>query len=362
MSSDASHKKSMTYESRDADGNITRRTHTYDNKGNMLSDEHRDADGNLTSQTIYTYGSDGNRLTEERRDADGNLEYSYTYTHDSNGKTLEEILKENEEAKENLKSFLLSNKSLIDGTIELDSDEDDGAFKKLLKYNTYHHRDTGSPRFTNTDFTEGSYPLWRKNRIKKLIEIVGGEDWFKGKSVLELACGFGHIGAELKKLGADVTFAEGRTEYAEYIKEQAEDSTIIFIDQDKPWELDTTFDLIIHWGVLYHLTNWERDLTTALKFGKQVCLETEVLDSPDDHAVTQRSEVGWDQAMHGMGTFPSAAYVERILAENGASFVRYDDEELDSDYHKYSWQPSTSDDPAEYKKGLRRFWMISPAN
>jgi len=244
-----------------------------------------------------------------------------------------------------------------DDTGSLDSNDPE---RRFLYYHSFSDVRAKIERYSTSDFDKEGYPLWRENRIKKLVEIVGGESWFKGKSVLELACGFGHIGAALKEMGAEVTFAEGREEYFKFIKDHAKDSKVLLIDQDQPnrWELDQTFDLVIHWGVLYHLEFWKRDLIRALKFGKQVCLETEVIDSYDPHAVIHRREAaGFDQAIYGLGCFPSPAHIERILEENDATFVRYDDKELDSDYHNYSWKATGTDD-SEHKPGRRRFWMI----
>ena len=58
------------------------------------------------------------------------------------------------------------------------------------------------------------------------------------------------------------------------------------------------FDLIIHWGLLYHLKNWRQDLATSFYVGKLVSLESEVLNSTKDNAKIIHKEYGADQAIN----------------------------------------------------------------
>jgi 2-polyprenyl-3-methyl-5-hydroxy-6-metoxy-1,4-benzoquinol methylase len=115
------------------------------------------------------------------------------------------------------------------------------------------------------------YPKWALVRVAKLISIFGAE-WFNGKTVLELACGLGLVGQELQKYGAKVTFTEGRSEYLNEIIQHANGSEVYQIDQDEPWDFGRKFDLVLHWGVLYHLQGWNRDLKTALNHFKDTMM------------------------------------------------------------------------------------------
>jgi len=214
------------------------------------------------------------------------------------------------------------------------------------------------------------YEDWREKRINKLISLVGGKEWFKGKTVLELACGYGHVGSELQELGANVTFAEGRLEYHKEIKARAkEGSEILLIDNDRPWKLDKIFDLVIYWGILYHLENWERDLRTVIDHGSLICFETCCLDPVDPGGVTLFTpavqqyapvhiikESGFDQAIHGIGSYPPASHIERIITEAGGAYTRYDDADLNSGRHDYSWK---SGERQHFLPFWRRYWMIT---
>ena len=203
---------------------------------------------------------------------------------------------------------------------------------------------------------------WATSRINYLIKIIGDVSWFKNKNILELGCAHGDIGETFLDMGAKVTFAEGRQEHVSVVSERLAhhilegNCTVITLDQDQPWKAEKKYDLIIHWGVLYHLENWENDLITCLMSANHVCLETEVIDSDDPYEFKSRREDGYDQSIHGIGTHPSPANIERVLKENVASFVRYDDSELNSHYHHYDW---VSKNDGSWKPGQRRFWMIS---
>ena len=213
-------------------------------------------------------------------------------------------------------------------------------------------------------FHSNLYIEWRASRINKLEEILGGKSWFKNKQVLELGCTYGHTGKILMDYGADVLFAEPRLEYHEHIRGTCKcpecipkNVSIIQLDQNSTWLLSQVFDLIIHWGVLYHLENWEQDLITTLNHGKNICLESEVIDSPDPFYVMHRKESGPDQSCHGKGSFPSYSAIERVVQDhpNFLSYQRYDDKSLNAGHQHYNWKAINNTD---FVEGQRRFWMI----
>jgi cyclopropane fatty-acyl-phospholipid synthase-like methyltransferase len=205
---------------------------------------------------------------------------------------------------------------------------------------------------------DGKYEHWRETRITKLITILGGNEWFAGKEVLELACGAGHTGRRLAELGANVTFCEGRQANIDYAKEKY-GTNIELLNQDTDWSLgDRKFDLIIHWGVLYHLDDWLRDLSCVQKHGNFICLESEVVDTNDITAQIKITENPdwWDQSVSGTATKPPVAGIEHSFLSAGYTFVRYDDADLNSSIHTYDWIASNSN---RCKAGQRRFWIFS---
>ena len=49
------------------------------------------------------------------------------------------------------------------------------------------------------------------------------------------------------------------------------------VNWSKVFKNNERFDLIVHWGLLYHLYNWKEDLKECLKLADYICLETIIL-------------------------------------------------------------------------------------
>jgi len=180
------------------------------------------------------------------------------------------------------------------------------------------------------------YNQWRLLRVCKLEQIFG-VDWFKGKKILELGCGYGNIGLYLKDLGADVTFADARIDFLDVIKGKCSDAKIICLNQDERWNLKEYYDLIIHFGVLYNIKNWQQDLNCALSQTKYLALETAVNRYDYDIEFNIKNlDVNNKHCgiFNEYGSLPSVSLIEKEL---GSSFKRYDDADLNgNDFIKYT--------------------------
>ena len=137
---------------------------------------------------------------------------------------------------------------------------------------------------------------------------------------------------------------------------------VIQVDHNNFWEVKPgTFDVVIHFGLLYHLENWEDDLKHALnelRMGGVMYLESMVSDSKDPtfNLIIDEETSRADQAMHGKGSRPSAAKIEEVLKTYGVSDIaRYDDGNLNDSNHKYDWVEMNDGTNTE---GYRRFWRI----
>ena len=199
------------------------------------------------------------------------------------------------------------------------------------------------------------YIPWREKRINKVIQILG-KDSLAGKSLLELGCGLGHIGAYFRdNYGTLTTFAEVRETLI-----SASEHKLLKVDQDKDWNLGEKYDIIIHWGVLYHLENWQNDLRCVVEHMHEnsvLFLESEVTDSDECFDIKINENREWDdQAFHGKGSRPSPSAIEQELIKLNLKFIRYDDVDLDTDNHKYSWEHKNTN---KWKCGLRRFWVAT---
>lgn len=122
----------------------------------------------------------------------------------------------------------------------------------------------------------GHYHEWRARRIRKIIKIIGRERLTR-LEVLELGCGHGDIGIALWQAGAKVTFSDARQEHLDEIKQRypgiAKKKRLIQIDQENCWSLDRRFDLIVHFGLLYHVRNWPLSLDCSLAHADAMLLE-----------------------------------------------------------------------------------------
>jgi hypothetical protein len=199
----------------------------------------------------------------------------------------------------------------------------------------------------------GHYDNWtvsRFNGLKKYINI----EYFKDKTCLELGAGYGHNGNIMSQFGAKVTSSDVRTEHVNEIKKRYPHLETIQIDCDDVNLQLNEYDIVLHWGVLYHIQHLKEHLKIVLQKCNVLLLETEVCDSDNETEIKLLSENGYDQAYHGVGSRPSSAYIEKILTENGFEFKLIKDSILNSGYHIYDWELTNSKNT---KNGLRRFWI-----
>jgi SAM-dependent methyltransferase len=205
-------------------------------------------------------------------------------------------------------------------------------------------------------FDNDFYSNWRTTRIQAIVDHYGPE-WFQGKKILEVGCGYGHIGAFFAKLGADVTCSDARVENVNGVKERFPYVKTVQADLDEiVWKLGKDWDLIIHFGTLYHLGDHVIPLIQACAATKHMVLETECCDSDNPFfLVLYRDPQMWDQAYNSYGVRPSAANVERVLEFCHMKFERLDDLKLNSGMHVYDWKVNNTD---KFTPGYRRFWFI----
>ena len=196
------------------------------------------------------------------------------------------------------------------------------------------------------------YDDWRTTRmngVKKYISL----DYFKSKTLLEVGCGHADIGNMFYALGADVTSSDGRKEHLDIVNQKYPHIKTLLIDGDNDTIKDK-YDIIVHWGLLYHLKEIERHLENVSQKCDLLLLETEVSDSDDKDFYISTNENGYDQAFNNKGIRPSPSYVERVLEKNGFQFKIIKDPILNSSFHQYDWNISNS---KTSRNGLRRFWI-----
>jgi hypothetical protein len=204
------------------------------------------------------------------------------------------------------------------------------------------------------------YADWQERRFKIVEKELGSH--FSTREldplvVLELGAGHGEFSKILKAKGHQCHVAEARTDHLDFMRKLNFDGYYQF-DGDYPEIPIKSVDVLIHFGLLYHLANPLEHLDWCLQNidFSIMFLETEVFNHPSPDIVFRMKERGYDQAFNGIGGRPTSAGISRILDSRGLKYKRIDLADLDSDFHDYSWSEKTF--PASWKPGLRRFYVI----
>jgi SAM-dependent methyltransferase len=158
----------------------------------------------------------------------------------------------------------------------------------------------------------------QRSRLLNLFAHVDLERW-KGMRVLEVGAGLGHLGVVFEQLGFEVVSSDGRPEHVEAMRARGRDAVVMDLDRVGADDL-RSFDLILAFGVLYHLARPEQFLKACGDSAPVLLLESAVCDSPEPVIRWVDEAGGWrgtDQALAGHGCRPSPAWVERTCAEAG---------------------------------------------
>jgi hypothetical protein len=203
---------------------------------------------------------------------------------------------------------------------------------------------------------EEHYIQWRDSRINCIDKYIAGRgnSFFKNKTLLEVGCGYADIGNIFnKKYNCIVTSVDARKEHIDVVLNKYPNLSTYVFDADNE-ELQGNYNIILHWGLLYHLYDIEKHLKNICSRCDFLFLETEVCDSLDDNFRIYIREEGYDQAFNNIGIKPSEKYVEKILKNNNFNFRIILDPILNTPNHCYSWVNSNNN---SFNFGQRRFWF-----
>lgn len=208
-----------------------------------------------------------------------------------------------------------------------------------------------------------SYEGWREKRLGKILEIYGA-GFFKGRNVLELGAGHGDIGASLAGLGANVLCLDGRLQNVSFARMKHRKVARIRFEQfnlESDFSRFGRFDLIVNFGLIYHLRNVDAHLRCCFSVADDVLIESVVCDSTDPHAIfysPERTEVD-EESLEGIGSRPSPFYIERLAAEELFSCTRYFTPDLNYTHQfVYDWE-HRNDGRLSDDFVLRRFWRFT---
>lgn len=195
---------------------------------------------------------------------------------------------------------------------------------------------------------------WQINRVNLILSIYG-EDFFKGKKILELAPFNGVIGACFNILGAQVDCIEGREENIQNIQYNFPELHTSQGNLDSPdWDYGD-YDIIINFGLYYHLEYYHTEhLINCINHCDLMFFETVVYDS-NESTIYFRPEWGGDQSLSTNGGTPSTSYVEDIFKKKKVKYTKYTNNDLNHSGHHYDWEDTGK---GHYDPGSRRFWIV----
>lgn len=213
--------------------------------------------------------------------------------------------------------------------------------------------------FTNGLEYDSGYYDWQIKRIEFILKTLG-TDFFNGKKILELACFKGGVSKIIHNLIKDtcgeLTSVEGHLDNYNHCKKLYPEINFIHYDLDSPdvneWIFYSHYDIIIHWGLLYHLQYPETSINKCLHHCDKLLLETLIVDSNTNCIhIPEKNTWGTDQSIHEVGSRFNTTFVENMF--NHLKFKRYDNSELNSKNQPvYDWIPSNNGEI------YRRFWVI----
>lgn len=199
----------------------------------------------------------------------------------------------------------------------------------------------------------GFYTEWTAKRFEFLKKYYG-KKFFKNLRILDLGGGYGHLGNQFVKLGSSVTCAEARIENIENGQELYPKVKFIHTNLEDEWPLTlNNFDLILNFGLIYHLNMPDFLIKNCYKNCKHMILDTKIFDVNKEYIKTLKEHTGYyDRSYTGAGCRPSTLYVEKLLSECGFKFQRKDISDINIGYMKYDWQPGSKDNIDK-----RRLWI-----
>jgi predicted O-methyltransferase YrrM/SAM-dependent methyltransferase len=216
----------------------------------------------------------------------------------------------------------------------------------------------GTPDERPAERFGGHYDEWTERRLAWIL-ANHGDDVFRGRTVLDIGGGRGHVSHRLLDLGAEaVEVVEGRLEN---IREAQPREGLSFTHANLERGLASArdeYDIVINFGTIYHVLNWEPMLIESVARARElVFIETEVIDSESEATRYVVEDAGlYDQSLSGIGTRPSEFEIDRLLARIPNTEPRKVlDGALNAEFHRYDWENRLE---GLVENGLRRFWSV----
>lgn len=206
-------------------------------------------------------------------------------------------------------------------------------------------------------FNDDRYTIFIKKRLDFLEEYFT-KDYFKNKSILEIGAAEGHIGNQLQEWGAQVVCSEGRVENIKRGENLFPNLKFINEVIDKNYIPNKNYDIIINFGLLYHLDfENQEDFIYFFKKLREKCslmiLET-IIDNSVDIKTVEENSTDIDQSIKGLGNRTSEFLIEKILKKAGFSFKVIKMKSLNHLTRVYNFKKG---ELTPFNKEYRRMWV-----
>jgi SAM-dependent methyltransferase len=143
------------------------------------------------------------------------------------------------------------------------------------------------------------------------------------ETAIDVGCGFGFFSGCLEEQGLHVTAVDGRSENAKEAARRYPWVDVKVYDVEDP-SITTLgrFDLVLSFGLLYHLENPLRALRNiAALTGRVLILETVIAPTTAPAAVLYEEDPGADQGMNYIALIPSEPWLVKCLYCCGLQYV-----------------------------------------
>jgi hypothetical protein len=155
-----------------------------------------------------------------------------------------------------------------------------------------------------------------RHNARRLEHLTSLNIPVSGKTVLEVGSGIGDHSHYYLDRGCEVTITEARTENLRYLKRRYPGCNIQFLDLENPTPvMDSPFDIVHCYGLLYHLNNPALALEFIANNTKDLLfLETRVSssDANEEYYVTELKS-NPTQSFSGIGCRPTRPWIYKQL-------------------------------------------------
>lgn len=167
----------------------------------------------------------------------------------------------------------------------------------------------------------------------------------KGRTVIDVGCGVGHLAKYFVDHGCDVLCVDGRSENIDHLRQlyPTVRAQVFDLERQRIAELGQ-FDIVFCYGLLYHVENPFRAIREFAAACKDLLIiETQVCDHALPVILYKEETSSYSQALRRIGSRPSPSAVALALRESGFKYVYAPHDKPDHPDFRFAWKNDLSD-------------------